>query len=243
MVNSSPIGRSWFPDLDSKSCFTRVCPQPLKRIFQPATTPSSPTQQNTLNLLPTLPRLSQHTSQAASIMAMPGSISNPAREARDIQDEKLREAYVQGHDADTLSEDPFSKDVEKGTESHAHSMLAEERTQYDIQSKDPSIHRAEEEPRDPNIVDWEGPDDPANPQSCMTNPNSGSPPRSNLILIFIHLGTKKKKWGIIAALGATTLITPLASSFFAPGVPQVLRSFHETSNLLAAFVVSIYILG
>ena len=59
----------------------------------------------------------------------------------------------------------------------------------------------------------------------------------------IFLGTAKKKWGIIAALGACTLITPLASSFFAPGVPQVMRTFHEDSNLLAAFVVSIYILG
>lgn len=36
---------------------------------------------------------------------------------------------------------------------------------------------------------------------------------------------------------------PLASSFFAPGVPQVMKSFHETSNLIAGLVVSIYILG
>src|SRR3954466_2995691 len=35
---------------------------------------------------------------------------------------------------------------------------------------------------------------------------------------------------------------PLASSFFAPGVPQVMASFHEQSNLLAAFVVSVYLL-
>lgn len=30
---------------------------------------------------------------------------------------------------------------------------------------------------------------------------------------------------------------------FAPGVPQVLRAFHTSNNLVASFVVSVYILG
>lgn len=79
----------------------------------------------------------------------------------------------------------------------------------------------EEQEQDPNIVDWDGPDDPNNPQNWPA----------------------KKKWSIVAALGLMTLITPVASSFFAPGVPYVMRSFHETSRVLAAFVVSVYILG
>lgn len=36
---------------------------------------------------------------------------------------------------------------------------------------------------------------------------------------------------------------PLGSSFFAPGVPDVMFEFKESSNTLAAFVVSVYILG
>ncbi|KAL5444090.1 hypothetical protein PMIN07_010435 [Paraphaeosphaeria minitans] len=36
---------------------------------------------------------------------------------------------------------------------------------------------------------------------------------------------------------------PLASSFFAPGVPQVMATFGVESNILAALVVSIYLLG
>lgn len=36
---------------------------------------------------------------------------------------------------------------------------------------------------------------------------------------------------------------PLASSMFAPGVPDVLDDFHTNSNILATFVVSIYVLG
>ncbi|KAF1953899.1 MFS general substrate transporter [Byssothecium circinans] len=53
----------------------------------------------------------------------------------------------------------------------------------------------------------------------------------------------RKKWGLLACLSSVTLVTPLASSFFAPGVPQVLETFNETSNLIAGLIVSIYILG
>lgn len=36
---------------------------------------------------------------------------------------------------------------------------------------------------------------------------------------------------------------PLASSMFAPGIPEVVRTFDVTNNMLAALVVSIYVLG
>jgi hypothetical protein len=149
-------------------------------------------------------------------MATPATFSNPARETQDLQNEKVKEAYQQGHDADKSLEIPFSSDLEKGAQSQAQSTHTDERTL----SGDASIQEPPE-PRDPNLVDWDGPDDPANPQNWAAS----------------------RKWGIIAALGAVTLITPLASSFFAPGVPQVLRTFHETSNTIATFVVSVYILG
>lgn len=37
--------------------------------------------------------------------------------------------------------------------------------------------------------------------------------------------------------------SPLASSMFAPAVPEVLSSFHSSSRTLGGFVVSVYILG
>lgn len=141
-------------------------------------------------------------------MATPSAFSNPLREAQDL-DEKASEAYQHGLDADT-----YVADVEKGAQSQALSTHTDERTL----SGDAA---AQEEGQDPNVIDWEGPDDPANPLNWPA----------------------KKKWSIIAALGAVTFITPLASSFFAPGVPQVMRAFHEESNLMAAFVVSVYLLG
>jgi multidrug resistance protein len=148
-------------------------------------------------------------------MATPATFSNPIRESKDLHSETTKEAYQQGHDADSIPGDSFTNDVEKGAHSQAVSTHTDERTLSGDALEEP------QEPQDPHIVDWDSPSDPANPQNWKAS----------------------KKWGIIAALGAVTLITPLASSFFAPGVPQVLRTFHETSNTIATFVVSVYILG
>ncbi|KAL1892478.1 hypothetical protein Sste5346_006988 [Sporothrix stenoceras] len=76
-------------------------------------------------------------------------------------------------------------------------------------------------PDDPNVVWWDGPDDPANPYNWPTWHKA-----LNCVLI-----------------SALTFITPLASSIFAPGVPALMAEFKSDSNELAAFVVSVYVLG
>ncbi|CAK7217015.1 hypothetical protein SCUCBS95973_003008 [Sporothrix curviconia] len=55
--------------------------------------------------------------------------------------------------------------------------------------------------------------------------------------------TSRRKWSIIAMLSFLTFLTPLASSMLAPGVPQLLAEFGETSDTDATFVVSIFVLG
>jgi hypothetical protein len=149
-------------------------------------------------------------------MATPGAFANPSWETHDLHNEKASEAFIQGQDADGTPEQTYTKDVEKGAQSLAQSTHTDERT-----LSGDAVVGHHEEPADPNLADWSGPDDPENPQNWPA----------------------RKKWGIIAALAACTLITPLASSFFAPGVPQVLKQFDEKSNVMAAFVVSVYILG
>ncbi|KAK3347947.1 major facilitator superfamily domain-containing protein [Neurospora tetraspora] len=47
----------------------------------------------------------------------------------------------------------------------------------------------------------------------------------------------------VGLISAQTFIAPLASSIFAPGVPSVMKEFHNSSPELASFVVSVYILG
>ncbi|KAB2573704.1 MFS transporter [Lasiodiplodia theobromae] len=75
-----------------------------------------------------------------------------------------------------------------------------------------------EEPADPFIVDWEPTDDAINPTKWPA----------------------KRKW---TTIGVLSFITPLASSMFAPGVPLVMRDFETGSQMLATFVVSVYVLG
>ncbi|CAI7671642.1 unnamed protein product [Penicillium palitans] len=79
----------------------------------------------------------------------------------------------------------------------------------------------EKKTRDPNIVDWDGPDDPENPLNW----------------------TSGKKVTATCSIALITFLTPLGSSMFAPGVGQLVKDFNVTSTELASFVVSVYLLG
>nr|A0A8F4PNE5.1 RecName: Full=MFS-type transporter atr4; AltName: Full=Atranorin biosynthesis cluster protein 4 [Stereocaulon alpinum]QXF68950.1 atr4 [Stereocaulon alpinum] len=78
-----------------------------------------------------------------------------------------------------------------------------------------------EEAIDPNIVDWDGPNDPSNPLNWPT-------------------------WKIkthIFLVSSITFISPLGSSILATGIPQILAEFRSTNAELGSLVVSVYLLG
>jgi hypothetical protein len=52
-----------------------------------------------------------------------------------------------------------------------------------------------------------------------------------------------KKWGMVLLISAITFLTPLASSMFAPSVPEVMEEFGSTDDMLRGFMVSVYVLG
>ncbi|KAI5848516.1 benomyl/methotrexate resistance protein [Morchella snyderi] len=89
--------------------------------------------------------------------------------------------------------------------------------------KSMSTQRDETAPEeaDPNLVDWDGPEDPENPMNWPS----------------------WRKIFTVGIVSSITFITPLASSIFAPSIPQVMNDFNTTSHELAAFVVSVYVLG
>ncbi|KAH7204744.1 major facilitator superfamily domain-containing protein [Fusarium oxysporum] len=68
---------------------------------------------------------------------------------------------------------------------------------------------------------WSGADDPASPKNW----------------------SNKRKWLNITVLSLLTVVTPLGSSMFAPGIPSIMAEFHETSPNAATFILSIYVLG
>ncbi|KAF2157531.1 MFS general substrate transporter [Myriangium duriaei CBS 260.36] len=77
------------------------------------------------------------------------------------------------------------------------------------------------EETDQYLVDWDGDDDPENPQNW----------------------TSRRKNIIIALLSSLTFVTPLASSMFAPGIQYVDQTFHQSSDILSSLVVSVYLVG
>ncbi|RHZ53904.1 MFS transporter [Aspergillus thermomutatus] len=77
------------------------------------------------------------------------------------------------------------------------------------------------EAEDLDLVDFDGPHDPRRPVNWAP----------------------ARKWTIVTLLSIMSFITPLASSMFAPGVPECLAEFGSTSATLMSFVVSIYLLG
>ncbi|KAF1943282.1 MFS general substrate transporter [Clathrospora elynae] len=74
---------------------------------------------------------------------------------------------------------------------------------------------------DNNLVGWDTQDDPANPRNFPDG----------------------RKWTLLGLVAAITFLSPLASSIFAPGIPFVNADFHNTSQILGSFAVSVYVLG
>ncbi|KAF2794387.1 MFS general substrate transporter [Melanomma pulvis-pyrius CBS 109.77] len=79
----------------------------------------------------------------------------------------------------------------------------------------------EKETKDPNIVDWDGPDDPENPMNWPTT----------------------KKVSAIAIVSLITMLSPLASTMISPATASVMNDFDSSNETLGAFVTSVYLLG
>ncbi|KAI9370223.1 major facilitator superfamily domain-containing protein [Aspergillus egyptiacus] len=78
-----------------------------------------------------------------------------------------------------------------------------------------------EHEHDPFVVDWDGPDDPENPMNWPS----------------------RRKALATTTIALISILTPLGSSMVAPSTSQLMAEFHMTSDMLGAFVVSVYLLG
>lgn len=74
---------------------------------------------------------------------------------------------------------------------------------------------------DNGLVGWDSQDDPAMPLNFP----------------------EKRKWLLLGLISSITLISPLASSMFAPGVGFMDMEFHNTNTTISALSVSIFVLG
>ncbi|KAI4224359.1 MAG: hypothetical protein L6R40_008451 [Gallowayella cf. fulva] len=160
----------------------------------------------------------------------------------DLKDPRERLAVQEDHDAD-LQLDDLDKETLAHTDPSESSTNTE--TSPDNGDLETDVEKAEkhslpaltddkqQQLPDPNIVDWDGPDDPEKPTNW----------------------SNRRKYAIVAVISSITFLTyihplcpngfkqPLASSMFAPGIPEVMTEFKSDNVELASFVLSVYILG
>lgn len=97
-------------------------------------------------------------------------------------------------------------------------------------------------PNDLDVVDWDGPDDPANPMNWPTSKKI----ITAALVSMITFVTYAVSWNHCCNFVISAWLifpSPLASSIFAPSIEQVMTEFKSTNKELASFIVSVYLLG
>ncbi|KAI1823278.1 cycloheximide resistance protein [Xylaria intraflava] len=133
--------------------------------------------------------------------------------------DKSQEANIPVSDDLILEEKRLDQGDHKRRDSDASTALRVERDVEKAEATEET--KKSDDEIGPNIVWWDGDDDPENPYNWTTT----------------------RKVLNCGAVSFQTFIAPLGSSIFAPGVPLVLEEFHSDSPLIATFVVSVYLLG
>ncbi|KAK2028000.1 major facilitator superfamily transporter [Colletotrichum zoysiae] len=75
--------------------------------------------------------------------------------------------------------------------------------------------------RDPNLVAWDGPNDPGNPKRW----------------------SMRRKWAAVFCVSCFTLLSPVSSSMVAPALEAIGSEFNITSSFEQALVLSIFVLA
>ena len=103
-----------------------------------------------------------------------------------------------------------------------------------------SEHTTEDGESGPDVfwVDWEGPEDPANPKKCVA--------------VYPELISKtewsfswsyRRKWAVTIVVSLFTFIAPVSSSMVAPAIEQIAHEFGITNTAIIALTTSVFILG
>jgi hypothetical protein len=158
-------------------------------------------------------------------------MTNPLPHHQATRSEIIDLAAAEGHDADIPTNLGSIRSATTPTSTRPHTPRGNDKNMTAAMEKDiekgaeadsvSSIQEPEEAVIDPNIVDFDGSEDPENPMNWKAS----------------------KKWGMVMLISAITFLTPLASSIFAPGVPEVMKEFNSTNDMLSGFMISIYVLG
>ncbi|KAI4095096.1 MAG: hypothetical protein LQ339_007359 [Xanthoria mediterranea] len=75
--------------------------------------------------------------------------------------------------------------------------------------------------KDPDLVTWDGPDDPQNPKNWST----------------------KQRWAATIVVSSFTFISPVSSSMVAPAISAIAKDFNITNEVESQMVLSIFVLA
>lgn len=124
------------------------------------------------------------------------------------------------------SEKAYEEDAEDAREAGKNEVETVQggiRTIRDLESglQKTNSSRSARPPKDPNLVTWEGPDDPANPKNW----------------------TMKKKWAATVVVSSFTFISPVSSSMVAPALATIAKDFTITNEVESQLVLSVFVLA
>ena len=91
----------------------------------------------------------------------------------------------------------------------------------DLEANKPSATGPNKTPKDPDLVTWDGPEDPANPKNWST----------------------RAKWGLTVLISTFTFLSPISSSMVAPALGQLGDELGMQSDIEIEMALSIFILG
>ncbi|KAH7055953.1 MFS multidrug transporter-like protein [Macrophomina phaseolina] len=93
----------------------------------------------------------------------------------------------------------------------------------DVEKGDPSREKAKADspPNDPNVVSWDGPEDPANPKNWSL----------------------RRKWAACLVVSSFAFISPVSSSMVAPALTSISKDLGVTKEIEEALMLSIFVLA
>jgi len=141
------------------------------------------------------------------------------------------------HPNNNLTETEIANANEKNPNSKAHDRAGEP---GGSQQTDRGSECTTEDGESDDVfwVDWEGPEDPANPKKCVA--------------VCLDLISKtewsfswsyRKKWAATLVVSSFTFISPVSSSMVAPATEQIAHEFGITSTAMIAMTTSVFVLG
>ncbi|KAL8714160.1 MAG: hypothetical protein Q9220_001889 [cf. Caloplaca sp. 1 TL-2023] len=144
-----------------------------------------------------------------------------------------RESVVPGTEKETEiaddddDESDFSEHVREEEEKELGEHIPEETVEIRdgvVNTRDleaPLEKKPSKSAKDPNLVTWEGPDDPENPKNWST----------------------KRRWAATIVVSSFTFISPVSSSMVAPAIQAIATEFNITNEVEQQMVLSIFVLA